>query len=502
MTAIVYNAPGPVAQEFHDCDAFIRGLLGPVGSGKSSTCVMEIIRHTLRQVSFEGVRRARWAVIRNTYPELKSTTIKTWQAWVPQNIAPIKWDTPITCNVAFPLEDGTRVELEVMFLALDKEADTGKLRSLELTGAWLNEASEIPVEIFEMATQRVGRFPELRRGGPVDPCVIMDTNPPDDDHWWYQNAEVKDDDGERRKNELKEQLVKMGALREGQELMKFFRQPGAMNRVVNPDGSISYNPNTRAENVLNLPHGFAYYLRQMAGKTDNWINVFICGNYGTTQAGKPVYPEYKDDKHAAKEVIQPVKGLPLYLGWDFGLTPACIIGQLTPKGQLLIIDEFIADGMGIRQFAKEVVSPALRTKYAGYSIADSWGDPAGNIRVQTDERTCLQELFDAGIVTEPANTNDFLPRREAVAFFLTGLANGDPAFLVSPHCGTLRRGFNGKYRYERLRVAGERYRDRPAKDDYSHPHDALQYLCLRLRSGQTRNTRARTVQPVSAAGWT
>jgi hypothetical protein len=41
------------------------------------------------------------------------------------------------------------------------------------------------------------------------------------------------------------------------------------------------------------------------------------------------------------------------------------------------------------------------------------------VRVQTDERTCLQELEEAGIATEAANTNDFIPRREAVAFFLT-----------------------------------------------------------------------------------
>jgi hypothetical protein len=105
-----------------------------------------------------------------------------------------------------------------------------------------------------------------------------------------------------------------------------------MERVINQDGTISYKPNPAAENVLNLPHGFAYYLRQMAGKTDNWINVFICANYGTTQAGKPVYPEYNDDKHCAKQVIEPVRALPLYLGWDFGLTPACVIGAAHAEG--------------------------------------------------------------------------------------------------------------------------------------------------------------------------
>jgi hypothetical protein len=44
----------------------------------------------------------------------------------------------------------------------------------------------------------------------------------------------------------------------------------------------------------------------------------------------------------------------------------------------------------------------------------------------------------------------------------------------------LIKGFRGGYRYERLQVAGHEtlYKDRPAKDKFSHPHDGLQYLCL------------------------
>jgi hypothetical protein len=40
-----------------------------------------------------------------------------------------------------------------------------------------------------MATQRVGRYPSLRVGGPSWTGIIMDTNPPDDDSWWYKLAE-------------------------------------------------------------------------------------------------------------------------------------------------------------------------------------------------------------------------------------------------------------------------------------------------------------------------
>ena len=36
------------------------------------------------------------------------------------------------------------LDLEVIFLALDRPEDVKKLLSLELTGIWINEAREIP----------------------------------------------------------------------------------------------------------------------------------------------------------------------------------------------------------------------------------------------------------------------------------------------------------------------------------------------------------------------
>lgn len=476
-TVIKYTPPGPVAAAFHKSKAFVRGIKGPVGSGKSSTCCMEIVRHSMMQKPFNGMRRARWAVIRNTYPELKSTTIKTWQHWVPDDLAPIKWDAPITSTLRIKdCGDGAGLELEIIFIALDKATETGKLRSLELTGAWINEASEVPKEVFDMVTQRVGRFPALSQGGPVFPCVILDTNPPDDDHWYYKAAE------ENRP-----------------ETWEFFDQPGGLIRVQEGE-NVQYLPNPEAENVFNLPGGYEYYLRQVPGKTDDWIKVFLLGQYGTTADGKPVYPEYNDRIHVADREIEPNRMLPVYIGWDFGLTPSAIIGQITAMGQLVILDELVAEDMGVRQFATDVVKPMLMNKYAGCRF-ESVGDPAGTARAATDERTCFQELLEAGIYTEPANTNDFIPRRESVAFFLNRMVGGEPGMLLSPNCRTLRKGFLGGYRYERLKVAGERYRDRPVKDKFSHPHDGLQYLCLKLREGG-RDVRARTVTKVRNKAWT
>lgn len=476
MEVIKYSPPGKNAAKFHESDAFVRGLMGPVGSGKSSSCCVEIVARALRQrPSRDGIRRSRWLIIRNTYPELKSTTIKTWETWFPANVAPIKWDTPITSTMKINnIGDGTGLELEVMFMALDKPTETGKLRSLELTGAWINEASEVPKEIFDMVTQRVGRFPSKLQGGPSWCGIILDTNPCDDDHWYYKLAE-EDCPPE----------------------WEFFRQPGGLVRL--EDGT--YAPNPDAENVFNLPGGYSYYQQQVPSKSEDWINVFLLGNYGSTKDGKPVYPEYNDKVHCLNKNVEGERGLPIVLGWDFGLTPACVILQVTGRGKIIILDELVSEDMGIRQFTNDVVKPVLMNKYSGFQI-HSAGDPAGNIRAQTDERTCLQELLEAGIYTEPAATNDFIPRRESVAFFMTRMMDGEPAFLLNPRCTNLRKGFLGRYKFERLKTSGNaRYKDRPVKDIYSHIQDALQYACLKVRSGLTP-ARARAVTKRSSKGWT
>lgn len=456
MENIDYHPPGKVAAQFHADNSRVRGLMGCVGSGKSSSCCVEILSRALRQKPYNGVRKSRWAVIRNTYPELKSTTIKTWETWFNSSVAPIKWDTPITSTMKIgDIGDGTALELEVVFLAMDRAEETGKLRSLELTGAWINEASEVHKDIFDMVTQRVGRYPSVLHGGASWYGTILDTNPPDDDHWYYKLAEEETPKG-----------------------WKFFRQPGGL--YLDEDGE--YKPNPEAENIMNLVGGYDYYLNMIGGKNENWINVFCCGNYGRTSTGKVVYPEYKDAVHSMEDgVFEPVRGLPILLGWDFGLTPACVMAQQLTNGRLMVFREIVSFDMGIRQFANDVVKPILTNEYSGFRLV-SLGDPAGSFRSQVDERTCLQELLEAGIYTEPAATNDFLIRREAVAYFLTRMVDGEPGFMLSKECRTLRKGFNGGYHFDRIKAAGDsRYKDKPSKNDYSHAHDALQYLCLGLR---------------------
>jgi hypothetical protein len=449
--------PSPTLKAFHASEAFVRGVMGPVGSGKSSAMCVELASRAWKQPrDHAGVRMTRFAVIRNTYPELRSTTIKTWADWFPDTLCPVSGSGPHRAILtADNLADGSSLRSEILFLALDRPRDVKKLLSLEVTGAWINEAREINREILDVLTSRVGRYPPKRKGGPKWSGIIMDTNPPDDDHWWYRLAEENRPDG-----------------------WEFFRQPPAL--LESPGG---YAVNPRAENLENQPLGADYWLRQARGKSGDWVKVYLLGRYGTVREGRPVYPEYDDSFHLAAEDLKPSPGVDLLLGWDFGLEPACVVVQVHPGGAFLVLEEIIGKEVGIRRFAREVVLPRLNQAYPGFTLR-GFADPAGSARAQTNERSCMEELAAAGLGAHPARTNDFIARREAVAGFLNRRPDGHPAFLLSPACRLLRKGFLSGYRLERLQTSGEaRFRDRPVKDRFSHVHDALQYAALAAEAG-------------------
>jgi hypothetical protein len=471
MTTIEYEPDGATLRRFFRSDAFVRGLIGPFGSGKTTACCIEVFRRaTQQEPDSEGIRRTRWAAIRSTFPELRTTTVVSWRSWFGDRFGAFNWTPPFTHTLRFPLEDGTQVEAEVLFIALDGPDGPDKLKGLELTGGWINEAREVPKAILDTLLGRVGRYPAKRNGGPTWTGVLLDTNPPDTDHWLYRLAEE-----ERPPN------------------WAIFRQPGGLMKV----GS-RWQPNPAAENLRYLRPG--YYIDQLAGQTDGWIAVHLGGEYGYVLDGKPVYPEFADSMHVAPEAFAPIPHAPLVIGLDFGLTPAAVFCQRSARGQWLVLAELVAEDMGVQRFAEQLALhlqawfPEL--KHSDAIQCRAWGDPAGNARAQTDERSCLEIIRKfAGISALPAPTNAFKIRREAVAGALGRLIDGKPGLVVSPACKVLRKGFAGGYRYRRVKIAGdERYHDEPDKNAYSHPHDALQYalsgggegLALLRRSDQAQ----------------
>lgn len=374
-----------------------------------------------------------------SYGQLKDTTIKTFHDWFP----PLLFGEYRVTDHMYIITKFPGVYLEVLFRALDRPDQVSNLLSLELTGAWFNEVREIPRTIIEAMDGRIGRYPSGRDGGASWYGIIMDTNPPDEDSYLYKMFErVRPDNWE------------------------IFKQPSGLS--------------THAENTKHLPKN--YYQNLVKGKDEMYKRIYVDGQYGFLVTGKPVFQSFVDNVHVARKIMEPEKGLDVIVGFDFGLSPACVIGQITPLGQLIIYDELVSDGMGLRQFCENQLLPLLRRKYFGMRVM-GFGDPSGTSRAPTDESTCFEILQgpDVGLrEILPATTNAILARIGAVESFLNKMYKGEPGFILSPNCHFLRKAFNGGYHYEKIpkSVSGDEYKPMPAKNFSSHISDALQYLCL------------------------
>ena len=123
----VYRPDGRVLRDFLRDNSFVQIIQGPWGSGKSVACCMKIWMYaTAQKADRQGVRKSRWIVVRNTYPDLENTTIKTWLEWFPEAVyGTFRRSKPFMHKISVPWPDDNggmgRVECEVIFLALEDE---------------------------------------------------------------------------------------------------------------------------------------------------------------------------------------------------------------------------------------------------------------------------------------------------------------------------------------------------------------------------------------------
>ncbi len=463
---IRYRPMGEVLCRFGLCKADVQIIRGPLGSGKTKAVVFKLIKLISEQkADANGIRKSRIVAIRNTYPDLQTTTIREFKECVSPAIGVFKNGHPPMFHFDFELPDGTRVEATVDFLALDRPDDIRKLRGTQYTFGWLNEIKELAKAVPDMTLGRIDRYPIP--GWSTWVGLIADTNAWDEDHWLA---------------ELEEAWIQ-GDL-PGWE---FFNQPGAVMKVADdfPGAVKSMNGtywavNDAAENLIVLRKG--YYQRQIAGKKDDWIKVNLANEIGLALDGKAVHPEYQESTHRAKEILKPMLGIPIYVGIDFGLTPAAVFLQRIPSGRWHAIDEIVFDDGDAEKLATAIKIKIAEMRGALMVNENALtfifrGDPSGEAGSQARKSdTAFQIMRLNGVPAMPASTNDPALRRDALDRPLNRMVNGGPGILFSPKCKTLRKGLAGAFQYRRVQIAGtERYQDKPDKNFWSHVVEACEY---------------------------
>lgn len=423
VTASIHSTsftPNPLQKQFIESRAYADLFSSRMGEGKSTALAWSAFYHTRHNPG------ATWAVIRDTWENMQATTMKTFFDWFPPGI----YGTFSATKKTFTWAEGV-AKGEVEFLGMDDPGDASKLMSRELAGIAIDEpapavgSAGVDEMIFDIGMSRL-RQPGMTWYG----CKLAENNP-DEAHWSYK---------------------------------RFVLDADPRFRVWQP---------SQPENIANLPPDYYASLRQLWRHRPDLVRRFVEGEFGFQQIGKSVTPQWSDRNHLGIGLI-PVRGVPLTLCWDWGLTPTALITQKTPLGAWLILESFVGDGIGAEELIVDAVRPVLAERYPKYGWSHT-GDPMGAQREQSSSaRTAVGVMKKALGGTWRPGPSKLYERIEPLRSVLARMHNGKGLVQVDKfRAAEVWHALRGGWHFNITRtgiVGGE-----PVKDIHSHPGDAASY---------------------------
>ena len=491
--------PGPVAEAFFGATARVQAINGPVGGGKTTTLFQKFCWHTpmLQPPSpLDGIRRRVVSVVHQDYRKLWRGPIPTYWKLFPQELPGSIWNggknEPASHRLAFrhPVDrKHPRVEVTVNFLAIGDADPEDVMRGYETSDWLLMEADLMAEEVFKFAITRLARAPGKEHGDLLNPAIGLDFNAPRFDSWVFKKM-----------------------MEEWEHGVRLFVQPPAAFEVRGQPGVFNLNPD--AENLHNLDS--SYYQTQideLRGDDIDKIRRFVCNRPGYSKSGQAVYrDEYADDVHVARNGLKPIPHLPLSIGLDAGGNPAAVFIQALPGGAVRVLAELVAPtGCGPVRFAKMVKEFLAQGPWQDFARASItcypdpsafWGGDAESDALSDKDWVTKFRRESRIECLMPDVGNKLFDRHKAVKDKLTRQGEEIGLLLDPNRCPVLRKGFVAGYCYpkvERAHGAGSYTNPVPVKNEFSHPHDALQYAIMgamryrvQQQERQRRQVRART----------
>lgn len=485
MADLNYDAP-PTCASFMKSEAFGRLIAGPVGSGKTTSTVIELLRRSIGQApASDGYSYTRHAIVRQTLKQLKDTVLKDCQTWlkglgdwkVSENTFHLRFDHVVSEWIFIPLEDAD---------------DQARLLSMQLTGAWLSECIEMDISVLAPLSGRLGRFPSAAKGVPTWNGWIADTNFPTEMTPWHTFME------------------------DPPANVQIFKQPSGMSPNAENLNWLAQNANTiklPVDHPARLAQGRTYYERlvEMYGDQSDWVKRYVYAQYGDDPSGSAVFrASFRSDFHIVDDT-QIIPGYPLIVGQDFGRNPWSLLCQMDHMGRLIVHREIAGTNIGLEKHVEQSLKPALFSdKFIGCKVA-LVGDPSGVAKSSISEESCFDALKRMGLPCFPAPTNDIEPRLRAVETLLGRQTNGGPSLLINRGgCPMLCRAMSGGYRFTKLKTGALRpVPEKNDKEGFSHVVDDLQYVALVVHGGVVPEITRRLRPPnrvgapaISSRAWT
>jgi hypothetical protein len=459
----VFNA-NPTQRAFIESRAEADLFASRKGEGKSAGLCWSAFYFTSHNPG------ANLVVLRDTWENLQRTTLDEWFRWFPNGIYG-EWMSSQRCW--YWNKKRTGLEGKVYFFGAESKDDAQRIASMPLAGGLFDEpapAANSSQGIDEFVFDTV--MGQLRQPGMNWYIAKLATNNPDQTHWTYKR------------------FVKPGT------------PPIDRPKLEMQDLGYRCWQTREAENVGNLPPGYYEAMAQRWKDRKDLLRRFVEGKFGFQSKGKAVTPEWNDDIHLASG-LQPVKGLPLKLMWDGGQNPTCVMTQITPLGDWLVLDAFVGEGYGTFELIRDVVKPRLTDRYPWVRTIPRGLEHTGDPNMESPDQSSsandaakviVKELGGAwfpGPITIEGRVD---PLREVLRKTRDGrglmVVDRDHAEAV---WFALRGGWH--YRIARNGVVGS-----IMKDEHSHPGDCMGYGAARWFPTGKLLTKRQTV-PTRVGGY-
>lgn len=431
--------PLPTHNLIHQDPHDIIAIVGPWGSGKSTIAAIEIAYQ-------QKYQQCDALVVRDTYPALKDSCCAKWEETF-RGLGQMNWGPPPTWHWTNEMAG-----LKVLFRSAESPEDIQKFGSVETGVAWLEEVTPglLPGGVMTggMAPEVLaGVLGRLRKWGiPKGQVKLFLTAlpPPSRKHWFHTLFYDK--------QPLSKGLTDAEAA--------IFTQQSTLYRI----------PYT--ENLPNLPPN--YYALQAAFLTDeDQRQRFLFGEVGSAYLKSAIYGEQFHDNHINAN-IAPHDG-PMLLGIDGGLDASAVWIQPQPSGRLFVLNELCSHGIGLEDFALAVFAEGNRL--FGERYYTSYADPSIFSRGEGQALSGDYYLRQSGLATRPS-VKEIAPRITGVRTWLNRHSKYGPIVQIHPRCENLIEGFRGGYHWKT--VANVPLVGTPDKNEFSHVHDALQYVLTPL----------------------
>lgn len=464
-----WSSPGPVSTAFVDSMAPVSVLMGPAGGGKTVTSLQKGVLEAFRWPETEpGVRRVRFLVMRQKMTDMEGSTLPSWHAWYPRGMGSFtgKEGSPKRHALTLAHPTGGRVELEVHFRGIGDQKVDDALRGFEFSYAYVDECDLMDADIMATLIKRAGRYPS----------TTLSRNPKR--VWGSCNAPLPDS------------WVVQDLIEEPRDGWVLFRQPSGLS--------------PQAENLAVL--GSNWYREQAAILPDYERKRFVENIPGLIRDASAVYPEFRPSLHVSEVPLRVVRGRRCVLALDAGGTPAAVLWQEAPDGQVRALAELSTHGasgagvVGPTRFG-QVLAQLLAERAPGAQI-DAVADPSSAYGAdrQAGEPSWMEIVGrEIGLTIRPAPSQDPTLREEALRRPLTRLLEGGkPGLVLDPSCTLMARALASDYRFS---VTAGRRSERPLKNWASHLVEAGQYGLLEISGvaavmGRARPVSSRPIQGV------